>query len=85
MSELTIKQIEHGRPFYYIAGIACVSGVVLLFFYPLQGIGVILFGGWLLYWALANIIIATTRDMNEKLSEIATYLDEMRRKDSART
>jgi len=82
MSGLTEKTIEHVRAFYYVAGIVCVAGVTALFFYPPQGIGLILLGGFFLYWALANINIASSRDMSEKLSEIALYLDEMRRKDS---
>jgi hypothetical protein len=83
MSELTEKTIEHVKAFYYVAGIVCVAGAITLFFYPPQGIGIILFGGFFLYWALENISIASSRDINEKLSEIASYLDEMRRKDSA--
>ena len=83
MSELTAKTIEHVKAFYYVAGIVCVAGVVALFFYPLQGIGLILFGGFFLYWALANISIASSRDMSEKLSEVVSCLDEMRRNNSA--
>ena len=83
MSELTEKTIEHVKAFYYVAGIVCVAGVVALFFYPPQGIGLILFGGFFLYWALANISIASSRDMSEKLSEVVSCLDEMRRNNSA--
>ena len=83
MSELTEKTIEHVKAFYFVAGIACVAGVIALFFYPPQGIGLILFGGFFLYWALANISIASSRDTSAKLSEIVSYLDEMRRRNSA--
>lgn len=83
MSELTEKTIEHVKTFYYVAGIACVVGAIALFFYPSQGIGLILFGGFFLYWALANISIASSRDVSEKLGEILSCLEEMRRKDSA--
>lgn len=83
MSELTEKTIEHVKAFYYGAGIVSVAGVIALFFYALQGIGLILFGGFLLYWALANVSIASSRDMSEKLSEIVSSLNEMRRQGSA--
>lgn len=82
MSELTEKTIEHVKAFYYVAGIACVAGVIALFFYPPQGIGLILFGGFFLHWALANISIASSRDVSAKLSEIVSYLEEMRLRDS---
>lgn len=80
MSELTNREIEHGRPFYFSAGIVCVAGLIALFLYPLQGIGLILFGGFLLYWVLAGVSIATSRDISEKLSEIAACLDDMKGK-----
>jgi len=83
MPELTEKTIEHVKAFYYIAGIVCVAGVVALFFYPPQGIGLILFGGFFLYWALANISIASSRDMSEKLSEVVSCLDDIRRNNPA--
>ena len=82
MSELTEKTIEHVKAFYYVAVIISVAGVIALFFYPPQGIGLILFGGFVLYWALANISIASSRDISVKLGEIVSYLDEMRRRNS---
>jgi hypothetical protein len=81
--ELTEKTIEHVKAFYFAAGIICVAGVIGLFFYPLQGIGLILLGGFLLYWSLTAVSIASSRDLSEKLSEIVTVLDDIRRKNSA--
>lgn len=81
MVELAEAQIKHGMPFYYAAGIACLVGVIVLFFYPLQGIGLILFGGFLLYLSLGNVVVAVTRDVSAKLTEIITYLDDSKRKD----
>lgn len=78
MSELIEQEIENGRLFYYAAGIVCLAGVITLFFYPLHGIGLILFGGFLLYWSLAGAVVAVNRDMSAKLTEIIAYLDDAR-------
>ncbi len=74
MSDLAEKQIEHAKGIYIAAGIVCLAGVVALIFYPLPGIGLILFGGFLLYWSLATVAIAVNRDMSEKMSVIIAYL-----------
>lgn len=81
MSELVEQQVAHGMGFYYAAGIAGLAGLITLFFYPLHGIGLIGFGGFLLYWSLANVVIAVNRDMSGKLTEIIALLDGMKRDD----
>lgn len=85
MSELIGETIDQARPFYISAWIVCVAGVIGLFFYPQQGIGLILFAVFLIFHAIGSICVATTRDMSAILKEIAANLDEMRRKDPART
>jgi len=80
MSDLAERTMLHVKAFYFAAGIACLVGVVTLVLYPLQGIGLILFGGFLLYWSLANVVIAVNRDMSEKMSVIIAYLEETKRK-----
>jgi len=84
-SVLVTSTIDLARPFYIIAWIVCVAGVIGLFFYPLQGIGLILFAVFLLFHAIGSISAATTRALNARLTGIAANLDEMQRKDSART
>jgi len=85
MSKLTNETIDSARPSYIIAWIVCVAGVIGLFFYPPQGIGLILFAVFLLFHAIGSISVATTREMNTRLWELVANLDEMQRKDSART
>ena len=83
MSELINETIDHARPFYIIAWIVCVAGVIGLLFHPQQGIGLILFAVFLMFHAVGSISVATTRNINEKLSEIAAHLDDMKRNDLA--
>lgn len=81
MSELVEQEIKHGRAFYNVAGIACAAGTGILFFHPLEGIGLLLFSGLLLYWSLAGVAIATNRDISAKLTEIIGRLDGMKQVD----
>lgn len=83
MAELTTETISNARPFYIIAWIVCVAGVIGLFISPQHGMGLILFAVFLLFHAIGSISVATTRDINEKVSKIAAHLDDMKRNDLA--
>ena len=80
MSPLIKMQLDYSQFWDYGGSIVCIVGVIVLFFYPLHGIGLLLFGGFLVYRALAHMIIATTMDASEKLAEIAAHFDEAQRK-----
>lgn len=78
--ELVVAQRDWSRSSDYTGSTICLVGVIVLFFYPLHGIGLLLLGGFMICRACAHLIIATTMATSEQLAEIADHLGELRRR-----
>jgi len=77
MSEsVDMKSVTWTLRTFFAAWIACVVGVITLFIYPLQGIGIILLAGFLLHSFYVDVVVERNNAMSRKLTEIIGQLDE---------